>query len=153
MHTPIRTILAAKATGLHGTNPQASVASAVRSMNQHHIGALLVMERNELRGIFTERDVLTRVLDAGMDPVRTRVAEVMTPTPRTIGADATLEQALRRMSHWGHRHLPVVEAGRVMGMIALDDLSRWLVSEQGQEIDELLGYITDHPARPQTLPH
>jgi CBS domain-containing protein len=90
-------------------------------MNAHNVGALVVMEGDTLEGIFTERDVLTRVVAQDRDPDLTPLAEVMTTSLVTLGPDDWALDALRLMSEIGFRHIPVVEHGRVFGMISLRD--------------------------------
>jgi CBS domain-containing protein len=103
----------------------ATVLEAAVLMKQQGKGALLVVEASRLAGIFTERDALFRVIAAGRDPVRTTLAEVMTPQPQTMHPDEPFVKALRVMHKHGFRHLPVVEHGRPLGVVsardALDD--------------------------------
>jgi len=102
-----------------------TVADAARTMKQHNIGALLVVDGQRLCGIFTERDALFRVVAEGRDPVATQLGQVMTPQPQTIHPDKPFLHALRIMHVGRFRHLPVVEDGRPLGMVssrdALDD--------------------------------
>jgi CBS domain-containing protein len=102
-----------------------TVVEAARTMKQHNIGALLVVDGSKLCGIFTERDALFRVLAQGRDPGATRLAEVMTPQPQTIHPDKPFLDALRAMHKGRFRHLPVVEDDRPLGIVsardALDD--------------------------------
>jgi len=87
--------------------PQQSVQAAVRLMAQRKIGAVLVTEGARLVGIFTERDLLTRVVAKALEPSKTRLAEVMTPDPDVIQGAATVRDALELMHRGGYRHLPV----------------------------------------------
>ena len=98
-----------------------TVAAAARLMKQHRIGALLVVDGGRLAGIFTERDVLFRVVAEGRDPAATRVAEVMTLNPRTIEPDRPFGHALHLMYEGEFRHVPVVENGRPLGMVSARD--------------------------------
>lgn len=100
----------------------AAVGEAACLMSERHIGAVMIIEAEQLIGIFTERDIVTRVIALGHDPSTTTLAEVMTESPRTIGPDDTALEALSCMSQHGFRHLPVVKDGRVMGMISVRDL-------------------------------
>ena len=90
-------------------------------MKQQNIGALLVLDSSRLIGIFTERDALFRVLAAGRDPNATRLGDVMTAQPQTIGPDEPFLHALRVMHEGKFRHLPVVEFGRPLGMVSVRD--------------------------------
>jgi CBS domain-containing protein len=98
-----------------------SVAEAARVMKQNRIGALLVVEGERLAGIFTERDVLFRVVAEGRDARTTHVAEVMTANPRTISPDRPFAHALHMMYEGEFRHVPVVEDGRPLGMVSARD--------------------------------
>jgi CBS domain-containing protein len=98
-----------------------SVAEAARLMKQHRIGAILVVSGRELKGIFTERDALFRVMAAGRDPEATKLSEVMTPNPRTIGPDRPFGHALHLMYEGEFRHVPVVENGHTLGMVSARD--------------------------------
>ena len=107
--------------------PDATVTYAVCLMNHHGIGAVLVMREGALTGIFSERDVLRRVIEPGLDPGITRVTEVLTPEPRTIAADERAARALDLMVEGRFRHLPVVDNGSVRGALSMSDLTRWLL--------------------------
>lgn len=98
-----------------------SVRNASRLMAEHGIGAVLIMEGEEIRGIFSERDALKRVLAAGLDPEATTLADVMTRDMVTITPDTFAVDALRLMSQVGIRHLPIIEQDKVVGMISLRD--------------------------------
>ena len=98
-----------------------TVAAAARLMKKHHVGALMVVEGERLTGIFTERDVVFRVLAEGRDASTTRVSEVMTANPRTVDADKAVGHALMLMYDGGFRHVPVVDDGKPLGMISARD--------------------------------
>lgn len=98
-----------------------TVAAAARLMKQNRIGALLVVDGGRLAGIFTERDLLFRVVAEGRDPGATRISEVMTRNPRTIEPDRPFGHALHLMYEGGFRHVPVVEDTRPIGMVSARD--------------------------------
>jgi CBS domain-containing protein len=102
-------------------NADMSVAAASRLMKAKRIGALLVVDHGRLAGIFTERDALFRVIAEGRAPESTRLAEVMTPNPRTISPDRPFGHALHLMHEGEFRHVPVVENGRPLGMVSARD--------------------------------
>ena len=111
-----------------------TVREAARLMKTKHYGAVLVTEGDELRGIFTERDAVFRVIAAGRDPETTHLAEVMTKEPKTISPDKTFGHAMLMMHEGGFRHVPVVEDGKLVGMVssrnALDpDLEEFVFEE------------------------
>ena len=95
----------------------ASVLEAVRLMSECHIGAILVVEEGHMKGIFTERDALGRVMAVGQDPGKTSLSAVMTANPRTAIPKMSAVAALLTMREGGFRHLPVVEDGQVKGII------------------------------------
>lgn len=98
--------------------PDISVTEAARRMEKKRVGALLVMRGDTIAGIFTERDIAFRVVARGRDPEATTVADVMTPSPHTIEADEPFGAALIVMHDYGFRHLPVVEKGKLVGIVS-----------------------------------
>jgi CBS domain-containing protein len=101
--------------------PDATVRSAALAMRERHVGAVLVTTDGHLAGIFTERDMVNRVVAEGRDPDRTTLVEVMTADPDTIAPTTTAIEALRRMDDGGYRHLPIVERGRLVGIVSRRD--------------------------------
>jgi len=98
-----------------------TVSEAARVMREKKAGAILIVNENALAGIFTERDALFRVVAEGRDPNATRLAEVMTRNPRTIHPDKPFSESLQIMHDGGFRNVPVVEAGRPVGIISASD--------------------------------
>jgi len=101
----------------------ATVAEAATLMGKSHVGSALVMENENPVGIFTERDIV-RALAADFDAAGHPVSHWMTPDPETVEPGVTALQALARMLAGGYRHLPVVDAGRTIGIVSIRDLSR-----------------------------
>lgn len=114
----------------------ATILEAVRLMSDRHIGAVLVVEEGRLKGIFSERDALARVMAASRDPTGTTLSEVMTAGPRTAIPQMSAVAALFMMRDGGFRHLPVVEEGEVKGIISMRDF----IGAEFQEVDEQLDY-------------
>jgi len=102
-------------------SPMATVRSAARAMRERHVGAVLVTTDGRLEGIFTERDMVNRVVADGRDPDQTTLADVMTANPDAIAPTTTAIEALRLMNDGGYRHLPIVERGRVIGIVSRRD--------------------------------
>ena len=123
---------------IHSVSPDVSVTDCVRLMNEQRIGAMLVMEEDQLIGIFTERDAITRVLGAGLEPSYTKVSAVMSNDPICITPSTTLDEAMAIVSNQRIRHLPVVQDGQVLGMVSAGDLTHWLVEDRAGEIRELV---------------
>lgn len=141
MQTPLSEVLAEKGTDYYCIGPEAPVADAVREMIRRTVGSLLVIDQGELRGIFTERDVLVRVVAARRDPDLTAVQEVMTLNPLTVPPSVTVEDAMLLVTRHRCRHLPVIAAGHIHGLVSIGDLTRWLVRAREHEIDDLRQYI------------
>lgn len=144
MERAIGAVLAEKSRGA-GTvsiEPEATVAAAVQLMNQQRIGSVLVMNGERLVGIFTERDVLTRVVDGERDPASTLVRDVMTRKVMTVARTTTVGSAMHLMTENRWRHLPVVEDDHVIGLVSIGDLTWWLVRDQQLLIDDLVRYIS-----------
>ena len=111
-----------------------SVREAAKLMKTKHYGAVLVTEGDELLGIFTERDAVFRVIAAALDPETTQLADVMTKEPKTITPDKTFGHAMLMMHEGGFRHVPVIDDGKLVGMVssrnALDpDLEEFVFEE------------------------
>jgi CBS domain-containing protein len=99
----------------------ATVDAAARLMRRKHVGAVLVVEKGHLVGIFTERDALFQVMAAGRDPRTTRLSEVMTHNPQSIHPDKSFGHAMLIMYEGGFRHVPVVENGHPLGVVSARD--------------------------------
>lgn len=142
MERTVGSILKDKGTTVHCTEPEAVVLDAVRVMNRAGVGALLVTDDNVVVGIFTERDVLRRVVDGGLDPTTTRVAKVMTRELVTVTPTITVTEAMAVMTERRCRHLPVMEEDRLLGLVSIGDLTRATVWTQKVHIQDLVNYIT-----------
>lgn len=115
--------------------PEATVREAARLMAERRVGAVLVTEAGRLAGIFTERDLLNRVVAVGLDPDATALAAVMTRDPATIEDGTAIIEALRAMQSGGFRHLPVLRRGRVVGILSLRDFAASDLTEIEHEYD------------------
>ena len=107
---------------VYSIDAEKSVLEAARFMMEHNIGALPVLRDGKLAGIFSERDVMNRVVAVGRTPGTTRVAEVMTVNPRTVDADESLEDCLFLMKEFNFRHVLVVSEGELRGLVSLRDI-------------------------------
>jgi CBS domain-containing protein len=116
---------------LYSIEAQRSVLEAARFMMEHNIGALPVLRDGELAGIFSERDIMNRVVAVGRTPGTTSVAEVMTANPRSVAADESVEECLFIMHEFGFRHLPIVDGNKVLGLLSLRDV----VTHQAAELE------------------
>ncbi len=123
--------------------PSATVQDAARIMAERHIGAVLVAVDGRLQGIFTERDLLARVVAAGLDPNDTALGGVMTPNPDTVAPNDSALEALRRMSERGYRHLPVVDRERMVGIVSIRDLYTAVNEELAEDLQQREAFIFD----------
>ncbi|MEI6557739.1 MAG: CBS domain-containing protein [Rhodospirillaceae bacterium] len=115
-------------------SPETDVLTASRKLLERRSSVAAVTRDGALLGIVTERDICLRVVAAGRDAVQTRLSQIMTREPDTIGPDATLVDALEMMKANGYRHVPVEENGRVIGMISAQDLFSEIRDELQDEI-------------------
>jgi CBS domain-containing protein len=134
MNSPISALLDCKESVVHTVPPHATVFEAVQKMVEARIGAVLVVADDKLVGIFSERDVLVRVVSFHRDPLTTPVAHVMTIDPVTIDAGMSVEDVLDQHSGKEFRHLPVMEDGRLIGMVSVRDLLRWVAQNTNAQI-------------------
>ena len=134
-------ILAAKGGTVHRTSPETTAHAAIADMVAHGIGSLLVTEGETIAGIFTERDFLRRVLLKDLDPRATRVRDVMTPRIVCVEPSLALGDCMAIMTQQRFRHLPVVDSGRIVGVISIGDLVKYLSAEREVEIRYLTEYI------------
>jgi CBS domain-containing protein len=116
--------------------PESTVHAAARLMAENGCGSILVMEGERLLGIFTERDLLTRVAAAEKSLERTHLREVMTRNPDTVRADEPVKEAVRKMDEFSYRYLPVLEDDQVIGVISTRHLPFGAVLAMQWELDE-----------------
>ncbi len=126
--------------------PQASVVDAVRIMTARNIGAVPVVEDERLVGIFTERDVMARVVAVGLDPKSTPVGDVMSPDLVTADVRDSCDTCLRRMQQARVRHLIVLNEGRLAGIVSLRDVLAVDADEKDEAINLLNAYVHYIPA-------
>lgn len=142
MHT-IRTILKNKHSDeVWSVTPEDTVLEAITHMAKLGIGALLVMEGEKLVGILSERDYARKIILQGRRSADTRVAEIMTQEVATASKEMTAQQGLAMMTEGFFRHLPVVEDGRVIGLVSIGDLVKAVIADQQSVIEELERYVT-----------
>jgi CBS domain-containing protein len=139
--TTVRQLLERKGRAIFRIAPDESVLEAIRSMAQHHVGALVVMREQELVGIVSERDYARKVVLMGRSSSDTPVSEIMTTAVTTVGPDTAVEECMRLMTERRIRHLPVMESGRVGGVVSIGDLVKAVIEEQQYAIEQLESYI------------
>ena len=121
---------------------EASVLDAIKLMADREVGSLLVMDGDDLKGIVTERDYARKVLIKGRSSESTAVAEIMSTEVVVATIDKTVNDCMTLMTNRRIRHLPVVEEGKVVGMISIGDLVQAIISDQQEEIEQLGQYIS-----------
>jgi CBS domain-containing protein len=141
MNTSIATLLEGKGRALHAVSTSVTVFEAVQKMNQHKVGCVLVMNGDKLAGIFTERDVLTRVVTSNLDPRLTPITQAMSGNVLTIPPEATVQEVMDIFAEKRCRHLPVMQDGKLVGLISIGDVSRWVANVHRAEAESLRQYI------------
>jgi CBS domain-containing protein len=138
----ISDILASKGSSIFSVRPTDTVYDALKVLLEKNIGALVVMEGSDLKGIFSERDYARRGILEGRASKETRIEEIMTANPITISVDGSLEEAMTIMSLRHFRHLPVMNHdGKLAGVISLGDVVKFIINEQKGIINNLELYI------------
>jgi CBS domain-containing protein len=118
-----------------------TVAGVARQMADVRVGAILVLQNGQLRGVFSERDLMLRVVLQRLDPENTPVRTVMSIEVTTIDESASLEEAMEAMHRAGCRHLPVTRAGEVVGFLSMRDLMDFQLARQTEELHHMQAYI------------
>lgn len=140
MHS-IRDILREKGTKVQSIDPNENVYEALRQMDEHGIGALLVLEGNKPIGLFSERDYARKLALRGLRSRETAVKTIMSSPVLTISPDASVQQGLSMMTEKFIRHLPVVDSSGVLGMVSIGDLVKAVIQDQESLIEQLEGYL------------
>lgn len=140
----VRDILARKGTEVVTARPEQTVLEAAQLMNNRGIGAVVVTEQEEIRGIFTERDVLRRIVAEAREPAATRLKDVMTTSLVTTTTEMTVDECAELMTRRRIRHLPVVRNGHLAGVVTIGDLLAYQLSEQASTIAHLNSYVYEN---------
>ena len=140
--TTIGMVMKQKTGPIASILPDASVYSAIEMMADRQVGALLVMEANVLIGIISERDYARKVILQGRSSKDTQVSEIMSSPVITVTRQHTVGECMRIITDRHIRHLPVVEAGNVVGIVSIGDLVNSVISEQERTIRHLEAYIS-----------
>ena len=126
---------------IHYVQPTQTVFEAASYMVDRNVGAVPVLDDTKLVGIFSERDIMRRVVTEGRDPLTTRIADVMSTDLRMVGPGASSEEAMCVMQSHGVRHLPVCEGHTLVGFLSLRDLLRCHLDEKSGEAEMMRAYI------------
>lgn len=137
----VKQLLDAKGRRVVAIAPEEPVLEAIQLMSDHHIGAVLVMRGEELAGILSERDYARKVILNGRSSGETAAWEIMSSPVVTVGATDTVNTCMRIMTERRIRHLPVMEEGKVTGVLSIGDLVKAVIEDQQHELDQLQRYI------------
>lgn len=137
----VRQLLEIKSAEVFSIAPDTPVIEAIRLMAERRIGALLVMEGARLVGILSERDYARKVVLQGRSSKDTPVRDIMTAEVVTVVPGDSTEQCMQIVTEGRIRHLPVIDAGQVIGVVSIGDLVKAVIAEQRQELDHLQRYI------------
>ena len=138
----VRHLLQTKGSTIFSVAPDAPVLEAIKQMAEHRIGALLVLANGELLGVVSERDYARKVILQGKSSSQTAVSDIMSGTPITVGPDTDVFDCMRLCTDRRIRHLPVVEDGKLVGVISIGDLVKAVIDAQAEQIEHLERYIT-----------
>ncbi len=141
MQTPLSVLLKEKSNKIQTLTANDSCYHCAEILTKFGIGALLVMEGETLQGIISERDLINKLINKKLDPNTVKVSELMTRNVLTVTPETTVQQAMEIMTEKRFRHLPVLENNKLVGIISIGDITRWVMLQQQQEISALTGYI------------
>lgn len=138
----VKQLLDEKGRDVLSISPDATVLDAVKKMAEKSVGALLVMDGDKLAGIVTERDYARKVILKGRASDDTPVRDIMTTDMVTTHSDSTVQVCMEQVTNQRIRHLPVVDDGKVTGIISIGDLVKAIIADQQEEIQQLGQYIS-----------
>lgn len=141
MDTPVSALIERKGSEVHAVTSTITIAEAVAEMNKKRVGCIVVIDEGKIVGIFTERDVLRRVVGADLNVKSVLVSEVMTKDVLSVTPQTTVEQTMTIFAEKRCRHLPVIEDGKLKGLVSIGDISRWVADVSRAEADHLKNYI------------
>ena len=139
--TYVSQLLERKGRAMYSIEPEDPVLEAIQLMADHHVGALLVMKADELVGIVSERDYARKVILLGRSSAETPVWQIMSSPVLTVSLHHTVQECMELMTEHRVRHLPVVEDGRVVGVVSIGDLVKAVIQDQQETIEQLESYI------------
>lgn len=138
----VRNILQVKGNSTISVSSDTNVFSALELMFERNIGALLVIDQGKFIGIFTERDYARKVILKGKSSKEIPVREIMTENPPSVSSENTIEECMWLMTNKFIRHLPVIDDGKLVGLISIGDVVKYIIDEQKFIIGNLENYIT-----------
>jgi CBS domain-containing protein len=139
----VKNILGTKPGVIISVEPNTTVYAAIELMCEKNIGGLLILENDQLIGIFTERDYARKIILKGKSSKEVKISEVMTRNPFTVSSESSIEQCMEMMSDKNIRHLPVVDQDKLVGMISIGDVVKQIIQDQKGIIEHLESYMTN----------
>ncbi|MFO1462847.1 MAG: CBS domain-containing protein [bacterium] len=130
-----------KVTDVVSLTPQASVFEACQKMSERMIGSVIVSAEGQPTGIFTERDLLNRVVAKGLDPKTTPLEQVMSKGLKTVSVHETVEACFKKMEETKCRHIPIEDGGKLVGVVTMRNILEWLTDQMKEENLFLKNYI------------
>lgn len=126
---------------IHAVSPAASVLDAIKLMAEKGIGALVVLDQGRLAGVVSERDYARKIILHGRSSQDTAVRDIMTEKVFTVRSEQTVEDCMALMTHYRIRHLPVVDGGKLAGVLSIGDLVKEVIADREETIKQLESYI------------
>jgi CBS domain-containing protein len=145
-HGTISDILQHKGATTWSIGPETTVFEAIQLMADKNIGALLVTDKDKLVGIISERDYTRKVALKGKSSRELKVREILSGKVLSVAPAHTIEECMRLMTEHRVRHLPVLDGGKIAGVVSIGDLVNWIISAQSTTIRQLETYITGYPS-------
>ena len=142
MKQTIRTILRDKGSRVVTIHPDATVYETIARMVEHNVGSIIVIQNNEIQGVFTERDYLRRIVLQGRTSRDTLVKDVMTENVQTASPDDSINACMRTMTELKCRHLPIINKGQLIGVISIGDCVKSMLEDSKMEVQHLQGFIS-----------
>ena len=142
MKTRVSEILQKKGDTIFSVTPKTTVFDAIHLMASNKIGAVLVMDKDRIVGIFSERDYMNKIILEGRTSKETKIKDVMTPKVTFITPDTLIEEGLAVMTKKGCRRLPVLDNKKLLGVVSMGDLVRKVIEDQKIQIQSLTEYIS-----------
>jgi CBS domain-containing protein len=141
LHDSVDRILRQKGSEVYSISADATVYEALETLEEKNVGALLVMAGDNLVGLLSERDYVRKVKLKGYSSTDLKVEEIMSSPVVTVSPTATVDECMRCMTNKRCRHLPVVDNGKVLGVVSIGDLVNWIMTAQDVTIHQLEDYI------------
>jgi CBS domain-containing protein len=141
MDAPLSVLLKEKGNDIKSISPGQTIFECAAIMTECKVGALMVMDNGKLAGIISERDILRKLVVHGDDPKKVLVEKLMTKDVLTVTDKTTVREAMHIVTEKRIRHLPVMEDGKLIGLISIGDLTKWALQLQEQQISSLTNYI------------